>query len=77
MAAIILTHPARAAEAVCHDEQMVIWAGDFTEMLSVGGWLRDDLSYDDGLDLQAAITRQLRSVVSAAFTHPEAMKPKT
>lgn len=74
MTAVILRHPAKAAEQVCHDEQMVVWASDFAGMLNMGGWLRDDLSYDDGLELQAAITRELRSIVTAAFTHPEALR---
>jgi hypothetical protein len=74
MSAIILNHPAKAAEMVCHDDQMVIWAGDFVWMLSVGDWLKADLSYDDGLELQAAISRELKSIIAMAFTHPE-LKP--
>jgi hypothetical protein len=70
--ALILTHPARAAELVCHDEQMVIWSGDVVGMLSMGGWLREELSYGDGIELHEAITRELRSIVAQAFTHPEA-----
>lgn len=77
MAAVLLTHPAKAAEIVCHDEQMVVWAGDFASMLNAGGWLRDDLSYDDGIDLQEAIKRELKRTIEIAFTHPEAMKPSS
>ena len=61
MSAVILNHPAKAAELVCHDEQMVIWAGDFTGMLSMGEWLKDDLSYDDGIQLQERRNHPLRS----------------
>lgn len=75
MAAVILTHPAKAAEKVCHDEQMTVWCSDVVGALSMGGWLRDDLSYDDGLDLHEAVKREIRSIVEMAFTHPEAMKP--
>jgi hypothetical protein len=75
MPAVILKHPAKAAELVCHDEQMVVWAGGLAGMLNMGGWLRDDLSYDDGIEMQEAIKRELRSIVSMAFTHPEALKP--
>lgn len=76
MSAVILTHPAKAAELVCHDEQMVIWAEEFVGRLSMGGWLRDDLSYDDGIEMTEAIKDEIRSLVEAAFTHPEAMKRK-
>ena len=71
MATVIL-NPATAADEVCHDEQMVVWANDFAGMLSLGDWLRDDLSYADGVDLQEAIKRELRSIIESAFDHPEA-----
>lgn len=74
MSAIILTHPAKAAENVCHDEQLVIWAGEIVGALSMGDWLRDDLSYDDGIELQRAVQQEIKSIVEMAFTHPEAMK---
>ena len=75
MTAIILTHPAKAAEHVCHDEQMVIWAGDLVGRLSMGDWLRD-LSYDEGIDLHEAVKQEIKSIVEQAFTHPEALKPR-
>jgi hypothetical protein len=74
MTASILKHPSRAAEEVCHDEQMVIWSSDFAGMLSLGGWIRDDMSYDDVIDLHTAITSELRSIVRQAFTHPEGLR---
>ncbi len=74
MAAVILTHPAKAAENVCHDEQLRIWAEEIVGMLSVEGWLRDDLSYDDGLEMQHAVQREIKNIVTLAFTHPEALK---
>lgn len=72
MSATVILTPKQAAEAICHDEQMVVWASDFLGMLSLGGWLRDDLSYDDGVDLGNAVKRELRSIMEMAFDHPEA-----
>lgn len=74
MTAVLLTHPAKAAELVCHDEQLRIWADDVVGLMSMEGWLKDDLSYGDGVDLVNAIKRELKKVVESAFTHPEAMK---
>lgn len=73
MTAVILTHPALAAERVCHDEQLLIWAGNLVGRMSMAGWLRDDLSYDDGLDMHAAVKAEIKRIVEIAFTHPEAL----
>lgn len=75
MPAVILNHPAKAAEQVCHEEQMTIWVEEIVGRLSMGGWLREDLSYDDGIDLGRAMADEIRSIVEMAFTHPEALKP--
>lgn len=72
MSATVILSPQAAAAEVCHDEQMAIWANDFAGMLSMGGWLRDDLDYSEGVDLQEAIKRELRNTIEAAFDHPEA-----
>jgi hypothetical protein len=34
--------------------------------------LRDDLSYDDKIELDHAIRREIRSIIEMAFDHPEA-----
>lgn len=57
-------------DRVCHDEQMMIWTGEIASSLSMGGYLREDLSYDDKLDLHAVITKDLRDIVGNALTHP-------
>ncbi len=75
MSALILKHPAKAAQEVCHDEQLLVWSGSFVGALSMAGVLRDDLSYDEGLELHQIVQREIRSIVSMAFTHPEALKP--
>lgn len=77
MTATIVLTPQRAAETVCHDEQMVIWASDFLGMLNLGGWLREDMTYDDGVEAGEAIKRELRSIIEAAFDHPEARTMKS
>ena len=68
----VVLMPEAAVEAVCHDEQMTVWVSDFVGMLSLGDWLRDDLSYDDGIELDHAIKSKLRSIIGMAFSHPEA-----
>ncbi len=72
MSATIILTPARAAEEVCHDEQMTIWSSEIVGMLSMYGWLRDDLTYQDGVEMDGAVRRELRSIIEAAFDHPEA-----
>jgi len=61
------------AEAVCHDEQMTNWTGEVAGALSMGNFVRDDLSYDEVLDLHATIGQEIRRLVAAAFDHPEAL----
>ena len=65
----ILT-PEAAAEGICHEEQMDIWASDFVGMLNLGEWLRDDLDYQSGVELGEAVKRELRSVIEMAIGHP-------
>ena len=64
--------PTAAVDRICHDEQMVIWSGDVAGALSLGDFLRSDLSYDEVLDLHKVIQRELRSVIRMALDHPEA-----
>jgi hypothetical protein len=69
---IILT-PAAAAQEVCHEEQLRIWAHDhIIGALALGGWLRDDLSYDDKIELEECMMREIKRIVEIAFDHPEA-----
>lgn len=64
--------PSAAVDRICHDEQMTIWSGDFIGALSLAGSLKDDLSYDDIVDLHEVVKREIRSIVSSALNHPEA-----
>ncbi len=61
----------KAAERVCHEEQLRVWANDLVGALSLDGFIRDDMSYDDGLDLERTVMREIKSIVAMAFTHPE------
>lgn len=51
---------------------MTVWASDFVGMLGLGGWLREDIDYAEGVDLDEAVKRELRSIIGMAFDHPEA-----
>lgn len=69
----VILGPKAAAEAVAHDEQLRIWADDhILGALALGGWLRDDLSYDDKIELERCMMRELRQIIEMAFDHPEA-----
>lgn len=72
MSQVILL-PHAAAEAVCHEEQLRIWAhDDLIGALALGGFLRDDLSYDEAIDMEHTVKRELRRIIKSAFDHPEA-----
>jgi hypothetical protein len=36
------------------------------------GYLRDDISYDDKIDMEKMIMREIKGIVEMAFDHPEA-----
>lgn len=71
MAEIIL-NPARAAEIVCHDEQLQVWSHEVMVTLGMLGYLREDLSHDDLIGIEQAIAGEIKSIVAMAFDHPEA-----
>jgi hypothetical protein len=56
---------------ICHDEQLRIWAHDnIVAALALGGYLRD-LDYDEGIDLQEMLMREVKQIVEMALDHPE------
>jgi len=72
MSVILL--PSKAAEEVCHEEQLRIWAHDhILAALTMEGYLRDDLSYDDGIDMEKMVMREIKSIIESAFDHPAAV----
>lgn len=73
MTATVILSPAAAAETVCHEEQLRIWAHDhILAALSMGDYLRDDLSYDDGIELERMLMHEIKRIIEIAFDHPEA-----
>lgn len=68
----VILNPAKAAEVVCHEEQLRIWAEEITGALSMAGYIREDMSYDDVIDLGQIVQREIKSIVEMAFDHPEA-----
>lgn len=60
-----------SADRVCHEEQLRVWASDFMGALSLGDFVRDDLSYDDALELERVVMNELKRIVASAFDHPE------
>lgn len=66
--------PRQAAQEVCHEDQLVIWASEFASAL--GPYLRDDLSYDDLIDVNACLKREISRTVERAFDHPEVKSVK-
>lgn len=59
------------AERVCHEEQLEVWASEITDALSVGDYFRDDLSYDDVLEISQTLRREVKDIVTTAFTMRE------
>ena len=59
------------ADLVCHDDQMTIWCDEVLGTLSINGFLRDDMTCDDLVDLRWHIKQEIKSVVASAFAHPE------
>lgn len=72
MSVILL--PTKAMEEVCHEEQLRIWADDhIIGALAQEGYFRDDLSYDDKIDIESIVMREIKSIVESAFDHPAAV----
>ena len=69
--------PSEAATRVCHDEQMISWTGDIVGRLSMEGWLKDDLSYADVIEIHSSVADEIKDIVKSAFAHPELEKPPT
>lgn len=73
MDAVVILSPKVAADTVCHEEQLRIWAHDnLIGALAMGEYLREDLSYDERMELEHMLMRELKRVVEMAFDHPEA-----
>jgi hypothetical protein len=73
--AVILS-PSAAAEAVGHEEQLRVWANALVGRLSVEGYLRDDLEYSEGVELERAVMDEIKSILRMAFDHPECRSVK-
>jgi hypothetical protein len=70
--ATVILNPAAAAETVCHEEQVRIWANDLVGYLSIENYLREDLDYSDGVELEQVVMQEIKKIVVSAFDHPEA-----
>lgn len=68
--ATVILNPTAAAEMICHEEQLRIWAHDnIISHLAMEGYLRDDLSYDDGLHIERIVMSEIKSIIGMAFDH--------
>jgi hypothetical protein len=70
MATVIL-NPAAAAETICHEEQLRIWAHEVIAALGMENYLNFS-SYDDQIDMERIVMREIKSIIESAFDHPEA-----
>lgn len=70
MGTVILT-PAAAAEEVCHEEQLRIWADDLLSALGMEDYLKFS-SYADKIDMERIVMREIKSIAEAIFDHPAA-----
>jgi NTP pyrophosphatase (non-canonical NTP hydrolase) len=58
------------AERVCHEEQLRVWANELTGGLSLGDFIREDVDYADGVELERIVMHEIKQIVISAFTHP-------
>lgn len=59
----------RAAELVCHEDQMIVWADEFLD--HIRDIVPKPADYETVLSIHAAIASGIRDVVEKAFTHSE------
>lgn len=71
MSATVILGPRAAAETVCHEEQMRVWAHEIVVSLGMSGFLRD-LDYGELNEVHALVEGEIRSIIEMAFDHPEA-----
>ena len=71
MSAVVILNPASAAELVCHEEQLRIWADDVISALGMENYLNFS-SYADKVEMEQIVMREIKSIVESAFDHPEA-----
>jgi hypothetical protein len=71
MTATIILSPAAAAETVCHEEQLRIWADEVISALGMEDYLKFS-SYADKIDMEQIVMREIKSIIESAFDHPEA-----
>lgn len=73
MSATVILSPAAAVNAICHEEQLRIWAHDnIIDALALGDFLNEDMDYDDKITLERVIMREIKSILTMAFDHPNA-----
>lgn len=68
---VVILNPAAAAETVCHEEQLRIWADDVISALGMENYLNFS-SYADKIDMERIVMREIKSIIEGAFNHPEA-----
>lgn len=64
------------SEKVCHADQLTIWSDEVVGALSMGGFIRDGMSYDDKVEIHRIVADEVKQIVASAFSHPE-LKPKS
>jgi len=67
---VVILNPAAAAETVCHEEQLRIWADEVISVLGMEDYLKFS-SYADKVDMECIVMREIKSIVESAFDHPE------
>lgn len=68
---VVILNPRAAAETVCHEEQLRIWADDVISALGMENYLNFS-SYADKVDMEQIVMREIKSIIESAFDHPEA-----
>ncbi|WP_375414391.1 hypothetical protein [uncultured Bradyrhizobium sp.] len=68
----VILNPAAAAETVCHEEQLRLWADDMISAIGMQGDFLKDLAYCDLVNLHRVVESEIKSIIESAFDHPEA-----
>ena len=54
-------------ERVCHEEQLQVWADEVIQSLNAGGYLRDDMTYDEVIGVARTLAGEIKNIVAVAF----------
>lgn len=58
-----VSHITKRTQEIAHEDQLDVWASEIVGILSMNGYLRDEMSYQDGVDLAETIKCELLCII--------------